>query len=268
MTDSQLSNVLKSYSLSGKRALVTGAAGGIGRATCMSLAAMGCELVLVDRQQAALEDLSRQLVSDFKTKTQSVVVDLESEEERERLCGELERLDILINNAAFVGESSLSGWVTDFEEQSVETWRRAVEVNLTAVFHLSQKLTPLLKQSEGGAIVNIGSIYGIVGPDMSLYEGTSMGNPAAYAASKGGLVQLTNWLATTLAPQIRVNCVSPGGIFRNQPDAFLERYLARTPMGRMATEQDIAGAIVFLSSPVSGYVTGHNLVVDGGWTAW
>ena len=268
MTNSQLNHLLDRYSLSGKCALVTGAAGGIGRATCRSLAAMGCELLLVDRDMGSLEKLSGELDQDFECESRCIVTDLESEQERERLCDDVDRLDILINNAAFVGDSGLTGWVTDFEEQSVDTWRRAVEVNLTAVFHLSQKLSPRLKHSDSGAIVNIGSIYGIVGPDMGLYEGTSMGNPAAYAASKGGLVQLTNWLATTLAPQVRVNCVSPGGIFRSQPDAFVERYRARTPMGRMATEEDIAGAIVFLSSRVSGYITGHNLVVDGGWTAW
>jgi len=103
---------------------------------------------------------------------------------------------------------------------------------------------------------------------MRLYEGTAMGNPAAYAASKGGLLQLTRWLATTLAPAIRVNAVTPGGIFRDTPDAFHSRYVERTPLKRMATEEDLKGAFAFLASNQSQYVTGQNLIVDGGWTAW
>ncbi len=112
------------------------------------------------------------------------------------------------------------------------------------------------------------SIYGMVGPDFSLYAGTSMGNPAAYAASKGGLLQLTRYLATALAPRVRVNAITPGGIVRGQPPAFIERYVAKTPLGRMATEEDFKGAIAYLASDLSRYVTGQNLVVDGGWTAW
>jgi NAD(P)-dependent dehydrogenase (short-subunit alcohol dehydrogenase family) len=101
-----------------------------------------------------------------------------------------------------------------------------------------------------------------------LYEGTAMGNPAAYAASKGGLLQLTRWLATTVAPQVRVNSISPGGVWRNQPESFVERYKARTPLARMATEDDFRGAIAFLASDLSGYVTGQDLAVDGGWGVW
>jgi NAD(P)-dependent dehydrogenase (short-subunit alcohol dehydrogenase family) len=108
----------------------------------------------------------------------------------------------------------------------------------------------------------------MVGPDMRLYEGTGMGSPAAYAASKGGLLQLTRWLATVLAPTIRVNAVTPGGILRGQPQVFRERYIARTPLGRMGSEEDLQGAVAYLASDLSAYVTGHNLVVDGGWTAW
>ena len=95
-----------------------------------------------------------------------------------------------------------------------------------------------------------------------------MGNPAAYAASKGGLLQLTRWLSTTLAPSVRANAISPGGVYRNQPISFVKRYEARTPLGRMATEEDIVGAVVYLASDLSTYVTGQNLIVDGGWTAW
>lgn len=179
-----------------------------------------------------------------------------------------EGLNILINNAAFVGTSELQGWAVPFEEQTVDTWRRALEVNLTAVFDLCQGLTPMLRDAEGASIINIASIYGQYGPDWSLYEGTNMSNPAAYGASKGGLIQLSRWLATTIAPHVRVNAISPGGIFRNQPKKFVPRYEARTPLARMATEDDFRGAIVYLASDLSKYVTGQILAVDGGWGVW
>jgi NAD(P)-dependent dehydrogenase (short-subunit alcohol dehydrogenase family) len=150
----------------------------------------------------------------------------------------------------------------------VETWRRALEVNLTAVFDLCQRLTPLLQKSKGANIINICSIYGQYGPDWRLYEGTTLGNPAAYGASKGGVIQLTRWLATTLAPAVRVNSISPGGISRGQAEEFVARYVSRTPMGRMATEDDFRGAVAYLASDLSSYMTGQNLAVDGGWGAW
>jgi NAD(P)-dependent dehydrogenase (short-subunit alcohol dehydrogenase family) len=175
---------------------------------------------------------------------------------------------VLINNAAFTGTAGLEGWVVPFEEQSVSTWRRALEVNLTAAFDLVKGLAPILARSEGGSVINIASIYGAYGPDHRLYADTPMGNPAAYAASKGGLIQLTRWLATTLAPRVRVNSISPGGIRRGQPAAFIERYEQRTPLGRMAVEDDFRGAIAFLATDLSRYVTGQDLAVDGGWGVW
>ena len=177
-------------------------------------------------------------------------------------------LDILVCGAALVGDTSLAGWGVPFERQSSESWRRAIEVNLTSVFCLVQACLPLLRRSAAPSVVTIGSIYGVVGPDWALYDGTEMGSPAAYAASKGGLIQLTRWLATTLAPGIRVNCVSPGGILRNHQDPFLTRYLERVPLGRMGSEEDVAGVVAFLASDLAAYVTGQNLMVDGGWTAW
>ncbi|MBN1551042.1 SDR family oxidoreductase, partial [bacterium] len=125
-----------------------------------------------------------------------------------------------------------------------------------------------LARSQHGSIINIGSIYGIAGPDMQLYEGTSMGNPAAYAASKGGLVQLTRWLSTVLAPNIRANAITLGGVARRQPEPFCSRYIEKTPLRRMATEEDVKGAAVFLASDMSAYVTGQNIIVDGGFTVW
>jgi NAD(P)-dependent dehydrogenase (short-subunit alcohol dehydrogenase family) len=258
--------------LKGRAALVTGAAGAIGTVIAHGLAELGADLVLADRAEASLDGLVRALRARWSVEVHGIVCDLESEGDRVRLVEEAQsrhdRLAIVVNNAAFVGTSTLQGWAVPFEEQSVRTWRRAMEVNLTAPFHICQMLAPELRRCKGASIINIGSIYGQYGPDWALYEGTSMSNPAAYGASKGGLIQLTRWLATTLAPDIRVNAVSPGGVFRNQPESFVARYECATPLARMATETDMVGAVAYLASDLSSYVTGQNICVDGGWGVW
>lgn len=267
-----MTTIAKLMNLKGRRALITGAAGGIGQVIARTLAELGADILLVDRHGANYRTLIEDIERSWGVKVQVFDCDLELQGDRDRLVDSIRQqgagLDVLVNNAAFVGTSGLQGWVTDFEQQTVETWRRALEVNLTAAFDLSKGFAPLLKRSEGGSIINIASIYGSYGPDYSLYAGTEMGNPAAYAASKGGLIQLARWLATTLAPQVRVNTISPGGVFRNQPEAFVERYKTRTPLARMATEDDFRGAIAYLASDLSRYVTGQNLAVDGGWGVW
>ena len=256
----------------GRRALITGAGGGLGRVMAETLAELGADLVLVDRPECDMGALAQHLRDQWAIGTQIMPCDLESEEQRTCLIELVKSdglgLNVLINNAAFVGTSDLQGWVAPFEQQTLDTWRRAMEVNLTAAFHLCQGLAPELRQAKGGNIINIASIYGELGPDWRLYEGTAMGNPAAYAASKGGLIQLTRWLATTLAPAIRVNSISPGGVFRNQPKEFFTRYEAKTPMRRMASEDDFRGVIAFVATDASQYLTGQNLMIDGGWQAW
>jgi NAD(P)-dependent dehydrogenase (short-subunit alcohol dehydrogenase family) len=253
--------------LNGRRALITGANGGLGKVMAQTLAEMGCALILLDRPGSDFSQLQEQLESCCTGDVQLMECDLENEQARTEMIQTVksEGLDILINNAAFVGTSGLQGWGVPFAEQSLDTWRRAMEVNLTAVFHLCQGFSASLQASGHGSIINVASIYGAFGPDWQLYEGTSMGNPAAYAASKGGVIQLTRWLATTMAPTVRVNTISPGGIFRQQPEVFVERYSRRTPLGRMATEDDFRGVVAFLSSDMSRYVTGQNLLVEGGW---
>jgi len=259
-------------SLKGRRCLITGAAGSLGKIMSETMAELGADIVLVDRPGSDLDRQAAMLSDWWGVSVESVACDLEDECQRGELVAFLHDgrigLNILINNAAFVGTSELKGWAVPFENQTVETWRRALEVNLTAVFDLCQGLTPILRTADGATIINIASIYGMSGPDWRLYEGTSMSNPAAYGASKGGLIQFTRWMATTIAPDVRVNSISPGGIFRNQPEAFVQRYKARTPLGRMAKEDDFRGAIAFLASDLSGYVTGQNLCVDGGWGTW
>lgn len=267
-----MSSIKELINLNGRRALVTGATGCLGKVIAHTLAELGADLVLVDRPGADFDSLSQNLIDHWGVKVEQRICDLEQQVSRNELIASLinegQSLNILINNAAFVGTSELLGWATPFEQQTVETWRRALEVNITAVFDLCKGLAPLLKFADGANILNVASIYGIYGPDWRLYDETTMANPAAYSVSKGGLIQLTRWLATTLSPEIRVNAVSPGGIFRNQPETFVKKYEARTPLKRMASEEDFRGVIAFLASDLSSYLTGQNISVDGGWGVW
>jgi NAD(P)-dependent dehydrogenase (short-subunit alcohol dehydrogenase family) len=266
-----MSDMRKFMDLRGRRALLTGALGGLGRVMAHTLAELGADLILVDRPDGDFNTLEAELAH-WKVAVKVASTDIEQESERRSLvCSIIEDkqgLSILVNNAAFVGTSGLSGWAVPFEQQTLGTWRRAMEVNLTAVFDFCQGLAPILRQSPGANIINIASIYGLLGPDWRLYEDTVMGAPAAYACSKGGVLQLTRWLSTTLAPTVRVNAITPGGVWRNQPKAFVDRYESRTPLARMAEPVDFVGPLTFLATDLARYVTGHNLVVDGGWSSW
>lgn len=258
--------------LRGRVAVVTGATGHIGRAAVDALAELGASVALVDLDPARCDDVAAELAARRGVAAAGVAADLADEDATRAVAGRvLERfgaIDVLVHVAALVSAEPLPGWTTPFEEQGTETWRRALEVNLTSVFVLTQACTPALRAGGHGSVVTFGSTYGVVGPDWRIYEGTGMGNAAGYAASKGGVVQLTRWLATTLAPDVRVNCLTPGGVLRDHPASFRAAYESRTPLGRMAAEEDYKGAVAFLASDLSRYVTGHNLVVDGGWTAW
>jgi len=265
-----MKSIAELITLENKTALITGGFGKIGLIICEALAELGAELIVIDLPNCNKEESS--FYQKYREKIIVFECDIEQEQERDKLiCAinkEYKNLDILINNAAFLGGTSLDGWTTDFENQSLETWRRALEVNLTCPFHLTQGFLPLLKNSISPSVINIASIYGIVGPNWDLYDGTNMGNPAAYAASKGGLIQLTRWLSTTLAPKIRVNAIAPGGVYRNQPESFVSKYEARTPLKKMAREEDFKGTIAYLASNLSEYVTGQTLIVDGGFCSW
>jgi NAD(P)-dependent dehydrogenase (short-subunit alcohol dehydrogenase family) len=258
--------------LSGRVVLITGGAGHIGRAMADAVAELGASVAIADINEESCRSTAQWLEERHTVHAAFFALDLAEEESvaslPNRVAKQLGRLDVLINCAAFVGTSGLEGWVVPFEEQSVDTWRRAIEVNLTSVFTLTQAAAPLLKASRHGSIINISSIYGVYGPDLRLYEDTAMGSPAAYAASKGGLIQFTRWCSTVLAPDIRVNAVTPGGVFRNQDERFVERYVNKTPLQRMAVEEDFKGAVCYLASDLSAYVTGQNLIVDGGFGVW
>jgi NAD(P)-dependent dehydrogenase (short-subunit alcohol dehydrogenase family) len=258
--------------LHGRVALITGGAGHIGAALGEALAELGAGIVVLDLAGEACENTATGLHVEYGVPSLPLVVDL-ADETRLRsvprtVLSKLGRLDILVHCAGWVGTTQEPGWAVPFGQQTVAAWDAAMRVNLTSAFILMQEAKQALAESGHGSVILIASIYGRVGLDMRLYEGTSMANPAAYGVSKAGLLQLTRYLATVLAPQVRVNAISPGGVWRGQPEIFHERYRQRTPLGRMATEEDLKGAVAYLASDLSAYVTGQELVVDGGWTAW
>src|SRR3989338_2295143 len=258
--------------LTGRKAIVTGGAGHIGMAISGALVELGAKVAIMDREEIACLGSVKALSKTGLGEVISLPCDVSDEallrSALKKGVGLLGGLDILVHCAAFVGTTEMAGWAVPFEEQTVRAWDAAMRVNLTSAFIMVQETREALRASGHGSVIFFGSIYGIAGPDMRLYEGTDMANPGGYAASKGGLLQLMRYFATLLAPRVRVNSISPGGVWRNQPEAFHQRYISRTPLGRMATEEDLKGAVAYLASDLSAYVTGHNLVVDGGWTAW
>ena len=258
--------------LSGRRALISGGVGHVGFAVGEALVELGATVAVLDVDPAKCQERAEALGRIRARSAVAVPCDLRDERATRgaihRSVELLGGLEILVHCAAYVGTTAVPGWAVPFGEQTVEAWDAAMRVNLTSAFIMVQEAREALAASGAGSVILIASTYGLVGPDLRLYEGTTMGNPAGYAASKGGVLQLTRYLATVLAPRVRVNAVTPGGIWRHQPEAFHQRYVARTPLGRMATEEDLKGAIAYLASDLSAYVTGQNLVIDGGWTAW
>ena len=251
--------------LLGRTAVVTGGAGPLGRVLTRALAESGATVLVVDREGA--EEHAAALGSGHVGITADLL-DPEAVGAVAATVADHGSCDVLVHNAALTGTAGIPGYAVPFEEQSDEAFTAATWLNLTVPFSLTRRLAPLLRASGRGSVVMVSSIYGLVGPNMGLYEGTTMGNPAAYGATKGGLVQLTRYLATVLAPEVRVNGFAPGGIERGQDPDFVDRYSRLTPLGRMATEEDFAGVVTWLAGDGSAYVTGQTLAVDGGWTAW
>lgn len=256
--------------MKGNIALITGGAGFIGSETAKLLAQNGAQLILLDKEQEKASELARKLIDEYRTCVVTMSYDLLDKatfiKVRDDIQKRFGKLDYLVNIAAFYDD--VPGFGCDFELEGYDAWLKVYQVNAMAPFFLAQSLYPLLLESTAPSIVSVSSIYGLVGPDHSIYEGTDMTNPCSYSVSKAGLNQVTKWLSTVLAPRIRVNTVSPGGIERGQPKSFLDAYHKRTPLKRMCQTNEVADAIYFLLSEQSSYITGQNLMVDGGWTVW
>jgi NAD(P)-dependent dehydrogenase (short-subunit alcohol dehydrogenase family) len=174
------------------------------------------------------------------------------------------KIDGLVNNAY----PRTSDWGEKFENIKTSSWKSNIDMQLNSIFLFSQKILPHMVNRKLGSIINIGSIYGVVGPDFNVYDNTNLTMPAAYSAIKGGIINFSRYLSSYYGKHnIRVNCISPGGIFNDQPSEFVKNYKNRVPMKRMGSPEDISPAVSFLLSDESSYITGQNLIIDGGWTA-
>lgn len=258
------------FGLAGQVAAVVGGAGRIGRAMCFALAEAGANVCVLDVNADAGEDLRVRLTRETKRRCLAIAVDATREGELpaavERIAAELGPPTILVNAAQFRGRGFYS---SSAEEYPREAWDRVIETNLTAVHLACQAFGRSMIAHGGGSIVNLASTYGLVSPDPRIYGASGVNSPVPYAASKAGVIQLTRYLAVHWREHnIRVNCLVPGGVFDNQSLEFVARYCERTPLARMAKAEDYQGAVLFLASDASSYMTGATLVVDGGWTAW
>jgi NAD(P)-dependent dehydrogenase (short-subunit alcohol dehydrogenase family) len=259
-------------SLTGRKALVTGGAGHVALAVEETLMELGADLMISDKDVSTCRQRAEYLTSLGNSRVLVSECDLTDPDAVRstirQVPAQLGGLDILVHCAAMVAASRKTGWSVPFDQQTVDAWEAEIRIELTAAFVMAQEARASLEATGRGSVIFFGSIYGFCGPDLRLYEGTEMGNPLGYGVAKGGVIQMTRYLATMLAPRVRVNVISPGGVSRNQPTEFVDRYSDRTPMGRMATEEDLKGAVAYLASDMSTYVTGQNLIVDGGWGSW
>ncbi len=258
--------VLDSFSLRGKVALVTGGAGLYGRQIVAALAEAGAQTFIAARDIGKLEVVAAEERARGFDVT-ALQLDLSSDASIEALHAEVisraGRCDVLVNNA--VTRSALDGWAHELDD-----FDRSLRVNASALFKITELFGRSMRAQKSGSIINIGSMMGMVGAEMANYEGTDMTpNPSPiYHYEKGGMLNFTRWAASILgADNVRVNCLSPGGFFNNQPAPFVKAYSARTQLGRMANGTDLKGVIVFLASDASAYVTGTNIPIDGGYTA-
>ena len=174
------------------------------------------------------------------------------------------KIDGLVNNAY----PRTSDWGKKFENIQIDSWKSNVDMQMNSIFYMCQSVLEKMKIQKFGSIVNMASIYGVVGPDFSIYDNTEMTMPAAYSAIKGGVINFTRYLSSYYGKyNIRVNSISPGGIFNNQSETFVKNYETKVPMKRMGKPSDIAPAICFMLSDESSYITGQNIIIDGGWTS-
>lgn len=242
--------------LKDKVIIITGGNGLLGKAILNRLESEGAFCINFEIDHETNNDLSK-VYCDI-TDTNSI------DEGLDMVLKKYNKIDGLVNNAY----PRTKDWGTKFEEIVYDSWKQNIDWQLNSYFYISQKVATQMSKQKYGSIVNMASIYGVLGADFTVYEGTNMTMPAAYSAIKGALINLTRYVASYFGPQqVRVNSVSPGGIFDNQNEVFIENYCKKVPMRRLGTPEDISPAIAFLLSDDSKYITGQNLIVDGGWTS-
>lgn len=266
------------FDLRGRIAVVTGGAGILGAHFCAGLAESGATVAVVDLQAEKARESAQALAERYKTKAIGIGCDVSDPASVQamvkKVVAEFGEINILHNNAA--GKSDdLDAFFAPFEEYRLDQWRKIMSVNLDGMFLVAQAVgKQMVAQGKGGSIIQTASIYGVMAPDHRIYEGSfylgrKINTPAVYTASKAAVIGLTKHLATYWADKgIRVNTLSPGGTESGQNDEFNRRYSARIPLNRMARATEMVGALLYLASDASSYVTGQNLIVDGGLNAW
>jgi len=266
------------FELTGKTALITGACGTLGPVFANALAEFGANIVLCDIKPNSAEILAQTITERFGVRAIGIECDISDKEAvaamTQQVVGSFGTVNILLNNAAN-NMPDAKEYFSRFEDYSLKEWRRVLSVDLDGMFLVAQAVGDVMANSEcGGSIIQTASVYASYASDNRIYEGANfngvaINNPAVYSAGKAGVLGLTRWLATYWADRgVRVNALLPGGVEAGQNSEFKSRYGARVPMGRMAQKQEIAGAVIWLASDASSYVTGQNIFVDGGLSAW
>lgn len=267
------------FDLSNKVAIVTGGAGILGRKFCAALAAQGAKVAMVDINLSDCESTINEILkSNPDLIIKPFFCDVSNPDSvgnmLENVIDSFGAIDILLNNAASK-TSDLDAFFAPYEEYSINEWRNVMAVNIDGMFLVSQAVGKhLVQRNCGGSIVQVASIYGVVAPDHEIYQGSNylgrqINTPAVYSASKAAVIGLSKYLASYWAKNnIRVNSISPGGVDSGQNEKFKKLYSEKVPLGRMAHADDLVGAAIFLAADASGYITGQNLIVDGGFTCW
>ncbi|HIO72601.1 MAG TPA: SDR family oxidoreductase, partial [Flavobacteriales bacterium] len=262
----------------GRTAVITGGAGILGKHFSEGLASCGSHVVVVDLNEKEGEMLAADLTRRYGQQCISIACDVSEPASVNSMVDEVVKqfgdIHVLHNNAASKS-LDLEAFFAPFEEYTLDQWREVTKVNLDGMFLVAQAVgKKMVEQNRGGSIIQTASIYGVLGPDPRVYEnsfylGRPINTPAVYSASKAAVIGLTKHLATYWADQnIRVNCLTPGGVESGQNDSFKEKYSSRVPLGRMAQAEEMVGALLYLASDASSYVTGQNIIIDGGLSAW
>ncbi|MDB5125260.1 MAG: short-chain dehydrogenase [Mucilaginibacter sp.] len=263
------------FSLKNKTAIVTGALGLLGKKHCEALAQAGASVIVADINESAAIDFAGTLGDQHCGLKVDVTSDASLKVARDKILERYGSIDILVNNAAIndmFENPGLAKELSAFENYPLDAFKKSLDVNVTGVFLASQVFGSVMAGQGSGSIINIASTYGVVGPDQSIYRNAcgeqSFYKSAVYPVTKGAVVNFTRFLAAYWGNKgVRVNTLSPGGVENGQDEFFIQNYSAKTLLGRMAQPQDYQGALVFLASDASVYMTGANLIVDGGWTA-
>ena len=264
-------NINKLFDLSDKVVIITGAAGLLGTQYAYGLSQAGANVVLADIDLKKCKSTEKEIKRKFHTTPMSLKLDLTKPKSISSMTTSVikkfSKIDVLVNNAAYQGNTKIRN--QGFENLKLNDWNQALNVNLTGVFLCCQNIGKQMLKQKSGNIINIASTYGLVGADQRIYGKSGQNSAAFYAATKSAVVNLTRYLAAYWQKTgIRVNTLSPGGVQNNQEKNFQKKYSEKTILGRMANKNEYNGALLFLVSDASSYMTGTNLVIDGGWTAW